>query len=405
MNILISAYSVNPYRGSEDSIGWNWVLQHEKNYKEGDRIILLTKKYNEKDTRKGFQQFGIEHVELAITDVPNCLNWFREKHSVFHHMYYILWQKWAYMWVRKSGINFDIIHHITMNDYRIPGEMYKFRNAYTIFGPVGGAQCTPRSLKCYEKNKAVAQFREFINKSCDFNPLYRKAIKNFKKIYAINEETQMQLEQIRGEKIEILPELALRKEFKNVKTVRSREDTFRIVFVGRLIGKKGVMFLLDSLAYLPNGLKWRLDVFGDGTERNAIERKITNLQFEDKVYLHGNTPFEEIAKAYSNSDVFILPSLRETSGNVLLEAMAYKLPIIAMNTSFCRTLKKKNCGIFIESNQSIELIQQQIAEAVVQMISDEELRLRLGENGYRFANEELTWDKKYQKIYVEDYKL
>ena len=41
MNYLISAYSVNPYKGSEDSIGWNWVLQYEKNYKEGDRIILL----------------------------------------------------------------------------------------------------------------------------------------------------------------------------------------------------------------------------------------------------------------------------------------------------------------------------------------------------------------------------
>lgn len=52
MNYLISAYSVNPYKGSEDSIGWNWVLQYEKNYKEGDRIILLTKKFNEKDTRR-----------------------------------------------------------------------------------------------------------------------------------------------------------------------------------------------------------------------------------------------------------------------------------------------------------------------------------------------------------------
>lgn len=62
MNYLISAYSVNPYKGSEDSIGWNWVLQYEKNYKEGDRIILLTKKFNEKDTRKGLKEFNIQHL-------------------------------------------------------------------------------------------------------------------------------------------------------------------------------------------------------------------------------------------------------------------------------------------------------------------------------------------------------
>lgn len=58
VNYLISAYSVNPYKGSEDSIGWNWVLQYEKNYKEGDRIILLTKKFNEKDTRRGLKEFN-----------------------------------------------------------------------------------------------------------------------------------------------------------------------------------------------------------------------------------------------------------------------------------------------------------------------------------------------------------
>ena len=69
MNYLISAYSVNPYHGSEDGVGWNWVLQYETNYKAGDRIILLTKKYNAEDTRKGFEEFGIKHIELVITDV------------------------------------------------------------------------------------------------------------------------------------------------------------------------------------------------------------------------------------------------------------------------------------------------------------------------------------------------
>lgn len=174
MNYLISAYSVNPYKGSEDSIGWNWVLQYEKNYKKGDRIILLTKKFNEKDTRRGLKEFNIQHVELVIVDVPNALNWFREKHSAFHHMYYILWQHWAWLWVKHSGIRFDVIHHVTMNDYRIPSELYKAKGAKVIWGPMGGAQVTPRPLKVYEKNQLVASFREFVNKSCSWNPFYKK---------------------------------------------------------------------------------------------------------------------------------------------------------------------------------------------------------------------------------------
>ena len=235
MNYLISAYSVNPYKGSEDSIGWNWVLQYEKNYKEGDRIILLTKKFNEKDTRKGLKEFNIQHVELAIVDVPNALNWFREKHSAFHHMYYILWQHWAWLWVKHSGIRFNVIHHVTMNDYRIPSEMYKAKGAKVIWGPMGGAQVTPRPLKVYEKNQLVASFREFVNKSCSWNPFYKKALRSYYKIYCINNETQKQISRIVGKDVPLMPELALRDEYKNLPIRKGNNDILKIVFVGRLI--------------------------------------------------------------------------------------------------------------------------------------------------------------------------
>ena len=69
MNYLISAYSVNPYHGSEDGVGWNWVLQYEKNYKAGDRIILLTKKYNEEE-------------KLLISKVLDKIKFVKEKNRV-----------------------------------------------------------------------------------------------------------------------------------------------------------------------------------------------------------------------------------------------------------------------------------------------------------------------------------
>ena len=401
MNYLISAYSVNPYKGSEDSIGWNWVLQYEKNYKEGDRIILLTKKFNEKDTRRGLKEFNIQHVKLVIVDVPDALNWFREKHSAFHHMYYILWQHWAWLWVKHSGIRFDVIHHVTMNDYRIPSELYKAKGAKVIWGPMGGAQVTPRPLKVYEKNQLVASFREFVNKSCSWNPFYKKALRSYYKIYCINNETQKQISRIVGKDVPLMPELALRDEYKNLPIRKGKNDILKIVFVGRLIGKKGIAFLVDALSLMPTDMDWELLIFGDGDDRALIEKQIADSGIGKNVKLMGNRPLNQIAEAYQQADVFVLPSLRETSGNVLLEAMAYAVPIVAFDTSFCRLLKEVDCGVFINTEQALDNIKEDYCKAIVTLGQDKELAKQMGLNGYKYVNSKLTWDEKY-RIIVND---
>lgn len=401
VNYLISAYSVNPYKGSEDSIGWNWVLQYEKNYKEGDRIILLTKKFNEKDTRRGLKEFNIQHVELVIVDVPNALNWFREKHSAFHHMYYILWQHWAWLWVKHSGIHFDVIHHVTMNDYRIPSELYKAKGAKVIWGTMGGVQVTPRPLKVYEKNQLVASFREFVNKSCSWNPFYKKALRSYYKIYCINNETQKQISRIVGKDVPLMPELALRDEYKNLPIRKGNNDILKIVFVGRLIGKKGIAFLVDALSLMPTDMNWELLIFGDGDDHALIEKQIADSGIGKNVKLMGNRPLNQIAEAYQQADVFVLPSLRETSGNVLLEAMAYAVPIVAFDTSFCRLLKEVDCGVFVNTDQALEGIKEDWCKAIVTLGQDKELAKQMGLNGYKYVNSKLTWDEKY-RIIVND---
>ena len=282
---------------------------------------------------------------------------FNPKHSAFHHMYYILWQHWAWLWVKHSGIHFDVIHHVTMNDYRIPSELYKAKGAKVIWGPMGGAQVTPRPLKVYEKNQLVASFREFVNKSCSWNPFYKKALRSYYKIYCINNETQKQISRIVGKDVPLMPELALRDEYKNLPIRKGNNDILKIVFVGRLIGKN--------------------------------------------VKLMGNRPLNQIAEAYQQADVFVLPSLRETSGNVLLEAMAYAVPIVAFDTSFCRLLKEVDCGVFVNTDQALEGIKEDWCKAIVTLGQDKELAKQMGLNGYKYVNSKLTWDEKY-RIIVND---
>jgi glycosyltransferase involved in cell wall biosynthesis len=400
-NILLSSYSVNPYHGSEDGIGWNWTLQAAKHFnKPDDRIYLVTKKVNEADTRRGIEENGLNNVKLIISDTPDWLNWYREHRSVFHHLYYILWQGYAYRWVKKSKIDFDIVHHVTMVDFRIPGKMWKLRGPYKIFGPVGGGQSTPAALKDYEKSKAVERFRELINQSCAVLPSYKRAISRFDRAFAINKETEAYMSRALGSHCQRLTELALANEFRAL-TLDEKPDykEVKLLYLGRLIEKKGLMLLLDVVNKMQGDLPFTLEVYGGGPLETQAKEYIEAHGLSDRVKLCGEVKHTEVSTVYAGADVFIMPSLRETSGNVLVEAMAHRLPIAALDMSVGSDFKEYDCGVFINVNQSKEEIINEFADRLTYLINSPEERKRMGENGYRFVNTELSWDKKFETVY------
>ncbi|MBO5494871.1 MAG: glycosyltransferase family 4 protein [Eubacterium sp.] len=398
MNILLSSYSVNPYHGSEDGIGWNWAVMLSKHFPD-DKIYLLTKTCNEEDTRKGIEDYALKNIELIIIDPPYWLNWYREHNSAFHHMYYILWQHLAYRWAKKSGIRFDIIHHVTMGDFRITGQMYKIKNAYKIFGPVGGGQSTPKALKGYEKSKLFERIRELISISRAYSPSYKRHIRGFDRVYAINKETAGIISKALGRKCDRLFELALADEFKALDIRRNDNKTQRIIFVGRLINKKGLMLLLDAVDNMDKALDFTLEIFGDGPLRSEMESYIKAHSLEKKINLHGAVKHTKISDAYQNGSIVVMPSLRETSGNVLIEAMAHGLPVVALDMSICSDLKEKDCGLFINTEQSKQEIINEFSSSLERLICDSALRAALGENGYNYVNNSLSWENKFETVY------
>lgn len=400
-NILLSSYSVNPYHGSEDGIGWNWTLQAAKHFnKPGDRVHLYTKTVNEEDTRRGIEELGLDNVELKIVDTPYWLNWYREHNSIFHHLYYIMWQWVAYYNAKKSMIDFDVIHHVTMVDFRIPGFMWKMKDAYKIFGPVGGGQSTPEALKGYEKSKAVEKFRESVNVACSYLPIYKKAIRSFNSVFAINKETEGYMSKALGKECKRLVELSLADEFKKLKIEKYYSNkNVKLLYLGRLIEKKGLMLLLDVIKAMPQELDFTLEIYGGGPLEEQIKSFISSNSLGGRVRLCGEVEHTRVGEIYRNADIFVMPSLRETSGNVLVEAMAHKLPVAALDMSVCSDFKEYGCGEFVNVNQSKESIINEFAEKLNYLINNPDERKRLGENGYAFVNKELSWEKKFETVY------
>jgi glycosyltransferase involved in cell wall biosynthesis len=109
----------------------------------------------------------------------------------------------------------------------------------------------------------------------------------------------------------------------------------RMLFVGRLVERKGVHVLLDALALLPEEPPIQLEVLGDGPEREALEHRARSLGVAERVHFHGFVPREELERQLAECDALVLPAVVDAKGDVeglgvvLLEAMSFGKPVIA----------------------------------------------------------------------------
>lgn len=109
----------------------------------------------------------------------------------------------------------------------------------------------------------------------------------------------------------------------------------RLLFIGRLMDSKNVAFLVQSVAPL-RGQSWRLDIVGDGPERGTLEQQVRDAGLQERVVFHGLQ--NDVDCFYRNADLFVFPSRLENLSLVVLEAMAYGLPVITMRTDGARYL-------------------------------------------------------------------
>lgn len=108
---------------------------------------------------------------------------------------------------------------------------------------------------------------------------------------------------------------------------------FRILSTGRLIKRKGFKYLLLAIKKVClNNISIKLIIIGDGYERKSLLNLSKKLDIENHVSFLGAVSDKVLRECYRNSDLFVLPSLREGFCIVLLEAMSYGLPIIATDS-------------------------------------------------------------------------
>jgi glycosyltransferase involved in cell wall biosynthesis len=118
------------------------------------------------------------------------------------------------------------------------------------------------------------------------------------------------------------------------------DETLRLLFVGRLEPYKGIEVLLEALGHLRGhaGRHLALDLVGDGSLRNRLPALARQLGLEGMVRFRGAVPPSQMPDVYRHADVFVLPSIVEGMPNVVLEAMASGLPVVATRVPGCDEL-------------------------------------------------------------------
>ena len=173
---------------------------------------------------------------------------------------------------------------------------------------------------------------------------------------------------------------------------RDEADTLRLLYVGRLIPRKGVAGLLRALGGLGNVA---LTVAGDGPERERLGRMAG--EYGVSVRFPGNVAHAELPELYREHDAFVLPSRNEGMSNTVLEAMASGLPVIVTDVGGTAELVDGN-GVVVPVDDEAAL-----REAVVGLRDDRERRREMGERSREIALE-YSWEKvaeEYLRLYRE----
>lgn len=154
---------------------------------------------------------------------------------------------------------------------------------------------------------------------------------------------------------------------------------------GRLERQKGQKHLMKIAAALrERGLSFRLLIAGEGSLRQDLERQAESLGVSDIVTFTG---FVENMKSFMSSiDIFVLTSLWEGFGYVLVEAMASGIPVVAFDTSSNPEIVEEGVSGYLADPFDTD----QAAERIMALASDRALRERIGAAGRRSAAERFS---------------
>jgi len=180
---------------------------------------------------------------------------------------------------------------------------------------------------------------------------------------------------------------------------KEASDQISIMYYGRLFYRKGILHLVKAFAALKQDCPdAALNIFGKGPLESKIRKMASNLKVADKIHLRGFVAYGDLIREIRRATLVCFPSLYEASPVAPLEAMACAKPVVAFDMPFMRELMVNMDNAILAKPENVP----DLSDKIRILLSDENLRSRMGRNAYDYALKNHSWDllvEKYMKIY------
>ncbi len=154
---------------------------------------------------------------------------------------------------------------------------------------------------------------------------------------------------------------------------------------------------IRAVRNLPDPRKVEFNIVGDGDMKSECEQAAKKLGLSNIVRFHGRLPRAQVDEWYQTSHIFLFPSFREPSGNVVFEAMAKGLPVIGSASGGPGYVIQEECGIKVIASNP-EKYAADLAQAIMSFVNDSELLPRLSQAAIKRVGKIGLWSAKIDRL-------
>ena len=390
MRILLSAYACEPYRGSEPGIGWNWALEMQR---QGNDLVVLTRA-NAREKIEAFYATNPaapkpKFVYYELSDP--LLKLFRAR-ILPEQIYYVLWQ-WFCMAAARKAVQenrSELIWHLTLGSIRLPVFLGRLKMPM-VYGPAGGGERAPLAMRQDYTfvGHVMDMLRDALNWLAGYDPAMRATFAASDVILARTPESAKVVPPRWRGKVEIVHEVGVER---CAPPREARTPARRIMYAGGFIYLKGITLGVRAFAeFVRLGGVARFTLVGKGPEQIRARKLAQDLKVDHLIDWVSWVEQRDLWRIYDQHDIFLFPSLHDSGGTVVVEALSHGLPVACFDLGGPGQIVTPESGVVQPTaGRTAHEAALELGRALKELVDDEP-RFRRLSAGARKRAEEFTW--------------